>query len=540
MAIDPAQLADWGAAYEAQGEIQKQEIASRYKLGKAQIAGNYKIAMLQNGVSQQTDENTREYQRGLLAQAAAEMQNIGIPELAVKKFIAETNAEIARGELQIKQGAAQLEQQKFGLSQQQFEEQKRQFAQSFGIEEAGVTGTYGGAPTLAARTQEEQLAQGWAGMSGYLPGGQQTLAGQAQQFNQGISAAGLTGTYGGQQTLAGRQQALDEAERQRVEAERQRQYALSVGQFGAQLASTPDRYFQARRFAALDAPRLLGQDTSGASVEGGPTPQIGTMGAYLTGADPAAGYVPAPAFGSYGAQPPPGGYPPGYGPENYDPYGQRAAGGALPAGGAYQPPAGGYPPGYGPENYDPYGQRAAGVPVSGGPAYTTTYGGPTGSAPAYGGISPSGTSGRGADTAGADVLSGGRVSQVEGGGYGYSSAPSLAASAANDMRASGGYGAGSAPGTDPRTRQLAQIAKASPPSPYDGLSESDSATLRLMESIYKRGGAGIQGGELERLKASGNYGFLQSAGSLLGYDPNQLAYDYNRYRPAQGSAALAG
>jgi hypothetical protein len=459
MAIDPAQLADWGAAYEAQGEIQKQEIASRYKLGKAQIAGNYKIAMLQNGVSQQVAENTREYQRGLLAQAAAEMQNIGIPTVAIQKFIAETNAEIAKGELQVKQGLANLEQQKFGLSQQQFEAQKQQFAQSFGLEEAGVTGTYGGAPTLAARTQEEQLAQGWAGMSGYLPGGQQTLAGQAQQFNQGISAAGLTGTYGGQQTLAGRQQALDEAERQR-------QYALSVGQFGAQLASTPDRYFQARRFAALDAPRLLGQDTSGASVEGGPTPQIGTMGAYLTGGDPSAGYVQPPAFGSYGQVPP-------------NPYQQ---GGSYPGGG-----------------YD-YG--------------ATPYGGPTGSAPSYGGMSPSATSGRGADTAGADVLSGGRVSQVE-----------------------GGY---AAPPPDPRTRQLAQIAKASPPSPYDGLSDQDSATLRLMESIYKRGGQGIAGGELERLKASGNYGFLASAGNLLGYNPDQLSYDYNRYRPAQGSASMAG
>ena len=279
--LTPEQIAQWGKAYEAGGEIAKQQIANQYKMTTAQIAGNYKIALLQNGISQQTVEQTREYQRGLLAQAAAEMEKVSIPQVQIQKFVAETNAEIAKGELAVKQGLAQLEQQKFGLSQQQFAEAQQEFVKNFGVQEAGVTGTYNGAPTLAA---------------------------QGQQFNQGVAAAGLTGFYGGAPTLQGRQQALDEAERQR-------QYALSVGQLGAQLASTPDRYFQARRFAALDAPRLLGQDTSGVAFNGAPSSSVGQLGAYLTGADPSQGYVPPPTFGSYGAP------QPGYG---------SAAGGANP------------------------------------------------------------------------------------------------------------------------------------------------------------------------------------------------------------------
>jgi hypothetical protein len=92
---------------------------------------------------------------------------------------------------------------------------------------------------------------------------------------------------------------------------------------------------------------------------------------------------------------------------------------------------------------------------------------------------------------------------------------------------------------DPRTKQVAQIAKASPPSVFDGLNEQDQNTLKLMESIYKRGGAGIQGGEPERM-GTAQQGFMKSAGALLGYDYNDLMQSYKSYRPAQGAASLAG
>jgi hypothetical protein len=136
------------------------------------------------------------------------------------------------------------------------------------------------------------------------------------------------------------------------------------------------------------------------------------------------------------------------------------------------------------------------------------YGGPSGGATTYGG-----------------PTSGGSPSY--GGGY------------QDQMGYIQGGAAGSTYGTDDqRQKQIAAIAKASPPSVYDGLGESDQATLRLMEAIYKKGGQGIQGGELERLGAA-QRGFLKSAGSLLGYDESDLVRKYQEYRPQQGAGNLA-
>jgi hypothetical protein len=50
----------------------------------------------------------------------------------------------------------------------------------FGLEQAGLTGTLNGQMTLPAIAQ-------MAGLTGYLPGGQQTLAAQNQQFNQNMA-----------------------------------------------------------------------------------------------------------------------------------------------------------------------------------------------------------------------------------------------------------------------------------------------------------------------------------------------------------------
>src|SRR5205085_9256996 len=155
----------------------------------------------------------------------------------------------------------------------------------------------------------------------------------------------------------------------------------------------------------------------------------------------------------------------------------------------------------------PYGGGYAGGQM------LTTYGGPSGGATTYGGPS-----------------SGGSPSYGGYGGYG------------GDVEQMGyiqGGDAGSTYGTDDRRqKQIAAIAKASPPSVYDGLNESDAATLKLLESVYKRGGQGIAGGELERM-GTAQRGFLASAGNLLGYDPADLERSYKGYRPAQDSGRLA-
>lgn len=90
---------------------------------------------------------------------------------------------------------------------------------------------------------------------------------------------------------------------------------------------------------------------------------------------------------------------------------------------------------------------------------------------------------------------------------------------------------------DPRIKQIADVAKASPPSPYDGLSDTDANTLRLMESLYKQGGQAMRGGEYERL-GTAKTGFLSSAGTLLGYDPTDLIQTYKQYRPTQDDSRL--
>ena len=65
---------------------------------------------------------------------------------------------------------------------------------------------------------------------------------------------------------------------------------------------------------------------------------------------------------------------------------------------------------------------------------------------------------------------------------------------------------------------LAALAQTSQPAPKEveislkaGLT---AATLKLLESVYKRGGQGIAGGELERM-GTAQRGFLASAGNLV-------------------------
>lgn len=370
MSINPSDLAALSGMYENAGALQKQEIEQRYKLGKAQIAANMKIAQMESKDKRYGIEAVREVGLKNIEQARLEMERIGIPEMEIKRFVAEKTYEVALAELALKRE----------------------------VDVAGLTGMYEGNPTMAAREMENQLGLDQGALTGVYHqtyrGGSGDIGGygynDANSFRMAQDLARKAGTYTGERTLAG--QAHD----------------LEVAKFGAQLASTPDTYFQARRFQGMDAPRLLGgagAQTSGPT--GGPTPGVATMGSYLSGADP------------YGT-----------------PYGGPSAGAAAPA-------------------------------------------------------------------------------------------------------APGTLGT---PGTpeDDRAKQVAKLASVSPPSPYDGLDDQDTATLKLMESIYQKGGQAIAGGEYERLKASGKVGFLNSAGRLLGYDPAELESSYNAYRPAQGAANLAG
>jgi hypothetical protein len=236
------------------------------------------------------------------------------------------------------------------------------------------------------------------------------------------------------------------------------------------------------------------------------------------------------------------------GPDPYAAYGGAAAYKA--AGGGFDP--GGYRTGGG-YIQQPTFSPGGGTPRGGQPRYPTgpaTYGGPAaGATPSYapqrpmyepggaGGGGPQNLSALAADEQSRYHQLTQRRAQLQAAGQMAGWSPEDEAELGRyqaRLRAPSNYGA-----ADPREKQISQIAKASPPSPYDGLNESDQATLRLMESIYKRGGQGVAGGELERM-GTAQRGFMSSAGKLLGYDPEDFTRSYQQYRPAQASASLAG
>lgn len=74
---------------------------------------------------------------------------------------------IASGNKQAFDEAVREYNQNFGLQTDQFNESVRQFNQNFGVTQAGLTGTYQGAPTQQAIAQAANLAAQQAGITGY-------------------------------------------------------------------------------------------------------------------------------------------------------------------------------------------------------------------------------------------------------------------------------------------------------------------------------------------------------------------------------------
>jgi hypothetical protein len=93
----------------------------------------------------------------------------------------------------------------FGFNTEQFQEGIRQYNQNFGITQAGVTGTYQGAPTLQGLNQYANF------LGTYGPGGPQTLQAQNQYFNQNLATASLAASL--QANPFRQQQVLGQANR---------------------------------------------------------------------------------------------------------------------------------------------------------------------------------------------------------------------------------------------------------------------------------------------------------------------------------------
>lgn len=95
--------------------------------------------------------------------------------------------------------------QQLQAAQQQAQINNNNTQQQFGLQLAGVTGQYGGQNTMQQNQNNFNNGIAQAGLTG-MYGGQQTLAAQNQGFNQGIAQAGLTGMYNNAPTLAKSQQ----------------------------------------------------------------------------------------------------------------------------------------------------------------------------------------------------------------------------------------------------------------------------------------------------------------------------------------------
>jgi len=180
----------------------------------------------------------------------------------------------------------------FQFNTDQFNEGIRQFNNTFGLNQANVTGVYNGAPTLEAATRAANFLGTYQG--------QQTLQAQNQYFNQALAAAGLTGRWGDTVTQQAQAQAAQlygfvpvayDANGVPVDAQgrslttlaaQQQAYAQQMGaiQAASQLQANPFRQAQvigqASRLlagqptAAFSAPNTVGGvGTVGGNTQGG-------------------------------------------------------------------------------------------------------------------------------------------------------------------------------------------------------------------------------------------------------------------------------
>jgi hypothetical protein len=162
--------------------------------------------------------------------------------------------DLARGDM------AALEEQirqfdlKYGLDRDAFVEGIRQYNQNYLISQAGLTGTFGGAPTMQMRAQLAQLY----GTEQPAPG-QLTL--QAQN-----EAANFLGTYQGQPTL----QAQNQAYTQQFNLMQAAQQAQANPFRQAQLYGQAQRLMAGQPVPGFQAPGVVaGVGTVGGNMQGG-------------------------------------------------------------------------------------------------------------------------------------------------------------------------------------------------------------------------------------------------------------------------------
>lgn len=241
----------------------------------------------QNAAAQYRQQAQQAQQMGnaqLAAQLAAQAQNI-----EQQNLMRQQQADQFASTYGLQQQAQEFQQ---GLANRQFELQRtgQQFQQ--GLAAGQLTGQYNNAPTLAQQ-QLTQAGQQFGQTLGLQQGqalglinNQETLAARQQREQNALAAGGLTGTYGGQQTLAA------ELGRGGLGLQ-QRQQAFNEEQFLAQQAANPNNL-------------IVSALSQGARTPGGAQPQQApaAVGTASAGGAPTLSAQPPTFAGATGSQNP--------------------------------------------------------------------------------------------------------------------------------------------------------------------------------------------------------------------------------------------
>lgn len=381
-----------------------------------------------------------------------------------------------------------LEMSKFGLDKERFSFDKERFGQEFGLSQAGVTGTYNGAPTEAAR-----------------------------QFD-------LT-------TAEGRRQ-YDESLRQR-QVEFGANYGLSRADAIAKYSSTPDQMFM-----RSDLMSALG------AAEGGYGPQpYGASGdpRAKTTADFDAISGPPGSFGSGSGDPSMGMIRP-HGPIDQQGNPIAPGGGAAPA-----PPLDSNSPQYRAIQARLAGGQITSEQASAEWARLTSAPG----APVYAGGTPgfnegpgqgmAGSVGQAADGSMMSLRGGGAIGVSEGPQWqdyaalrGFGSVPAVAAGRTMAQPVAGMPQQQAAGGADPRIKAARAVVDAIPPSDGDGHDDNDYAALQAIQGIFKA----RKPGTLARMRPGQQAAFSAGLSRSGLYAPDAIA-DMERANPGQRSVRMA-
>lgn len=161
-------------------------------------------------------------------QAALQSQHAAAISALQQQMAAAQQSASAQSQQLASQLAQQIaaEQMQAQLDYQDYLINRQDAQRQFDLQQAQLTGMYGGKPTLDAQQMAIQKALNEAQLTG-IYGGQPTLEARQQAIQKALNEAQLTGIYNGQQTLDARQLAANIAAQQQQQALAQQEFSFN-------------------------------------------------------------------------------------------------------------------------------------------------------------------------------------------------------------------------------------------------------------------------------------------------------------------------